>query len=68
MVSRYLTPEASAERLHALVTRLSAEVIDLDSAGFTWMPESDFWLLPASVQRQVIARTMGTDNFEMENS
>jgi hypothetical protein len=58
MVSYYLTPDASAKRLDALVTRLCGEAIDLSPFGLTWMPESDFWRLPASVQRQVIAKTM----------
>jgi hypothetical protein len=58
MSSYYLTPDASAKRLDALLNRLRGEAIDLSPFGLTWMPESDFWRLPASVQRMVIARTM----------
>lgn len=55
MTSYYLTAEAEEKRIAALVTRLVGEALPSPCGGVTWVPESDFWKLPESMQRVVIA-------------
>lgn len=56
MTSYYLTAEAEEKRIAVLVTRLVSEALPSPCGGPTWAPESDFWKLPASMQR-VVAST-----------
>lgn len=50
MTSRYLTDEASAERIEALIERLVSE------AYILWSPASDYYLLPRDLRRIVRSR------------
>ncbi len=56
--SYYLTTEAATKRLYALRKRLCAEAVDLGPGGITWLPESDFWHLPQSVQDEIVGWMM----------
>lgn len=53
MTSYYITQEACDIRERALIARIAAEAYDLGAMGAVWVPESDFWRVPASVQQKI---------------
>jgi hypothetical protein len=56
MTSHYLTEEAAVQRREALFMRLADEAVCLGSP--TWLPDSDYWLLPDKEQEAVFEFTI----------
>lgn len=54
MGSYYLTDEAEAKRKEALIKRIMAEADTMDDGSKVFPPESSFWLLPDSMQQEVL--------------
>lgn len=54
MASYYLTDEADAKRKAALIKRIAAEAVTMDDGSRTFLPESDFWLVPEHIQQEVL--------------
>jgi len=54
MTSYYLSEEACKKREQKLVERIAQDAVPFEVGHFTFLPESDYWLMSHSIQQRIV--------------